>query len=101
MNGFVVMISRPAVLEKGSLAMSTRSLLVMSMIAALLSAPLSRAAETKIKPEDQLQFQQKTIQAQMTELQERMFHLAELTREMEPGDSAKLVMAVRKARDAL
>ena len=37
----------------------------------------------------------------MQELQERMFHLAELTREMEPGDSAKLIMAVRKAREAL
>jgi hypothetical protein len=71
------------------------------VILGLVFTPSARAAETKVKPEDQLQFQQKTIQAQMTELQERMFHLAELTREMEPGDSAKLIMAVRKARDAL
>jgi uncharacterized protein (DUF849 family) len=60
-----------------------------------------RADETKVSQADQLAFQQKTIQAQMQELQERMFHLAELTREMEPGDSAKLIMAVRKAREAL
>ncbi|HEX3359241.1 MAG TPA: hypothetical protein VHS31_19845 [Tepidisphaeraceae bacterium] len=71
------------------------------MTGALLISPALRADQTKVKPEDQLQFQQKTIQAQMQELQERMFHLAELTREMEPGDSAKLIMAVRKAREAL
>ena len=72
----------------------SRSVLVMSLTIALLAAPSVRAEQTKVKQEDQLSFQQKTIQAQMQELQERMFHLAELTREMEPGDSAKLIMAV-------
>ena len=63
----------------------------------LAIASAVRAEQTNVRPEDQLQFQQKTIEAQMQELQERMFHLAELTREVEPGDSAKLIMAVRKA----
>src|SRR4051812_21281027 len=68
---------------------------------ALILAAVARGEQTSVSQSDQLAFQQKTIQAQMQELQERMFHLAELTREMEPGDSAKLIMAVRKAREAL
>jgi hypothetical protein len=56
---------------------------------------------TQVTPADQIQFQQKTIQAQMKELEERMFHLAELIRATEAGDSAKLLMAVRKAREQL
>ncbi len=79
----------------------SRSLIAGLMIGALVASNAARADQTQVKPEDQLQFQQKTIEAQMQELQERMFHLAELTREMEPGDSAKLIMAVRKAREAL
>lgn len=75
--------------------------LFLVMTIAFAVAPQIRAEQSAVKPEDQLSFQQKTIQAQMQELQERMFHLAELTREMEPGDSAKLIMAVRKAREAL
>src|SRR5215203_6534589 len=50
---------------------------------------------------DQLQFQQKNAQAQMQELQERMYRLAELTREAEPDDAGRLLMAVRKAREQL
>lgn len=56
---------------------------------------------TQVTPTDQIQFQQKNIQAQMQELEERMFHLADLIREMEPGDSAKLILAVRRAREQL
>jgi len=37
----------------------------------------------------------------MEELQNRMFRLAELTREAEPDDAAKLLMAVRSARQQL
>ncbi len=48
-----------------------------------------------------MQFQQKTVEAQMQELQERMYRLAALTREAEPDDAARLVMAVRKAREDL
>lgn len=65
--------------------------------------PVCAASDSapKVAPSDQVQFQQKTIEAQMQELQERMFHLADLTRDSEPDDSARLLMAVRKAREDL
>lgn len=50
---------------------------------------------------EQITFGQKTTEAQMQELQERMFRLAELTRQSEPDDSARLLLAVRKAREEL
>jgi hypothetical protein len=50
---------------------------------------------------DQVQYTQKTVQAQMQELQDRMFRLADLTRDAEPDDSARLLMALRKAREQL
>jgi hypothetical protein len=62
------------------------------------------SAETSSQPIttiDQIQFQQTNAQAQMEELQNRMFRLAELTREAEPDDAAKLLMAVRSARQQL
>jgi len=37
----------------------------------------------------------------MQELTERMYRLGELTREAEPDDSARLLLAVRKARESL
>jgi hypothetical protein len=58
-------------------------------------------AAAKVSPADQVQFQQKTVEAQMQELQERMFHLADLTRDSEPDDSSRLLMAFRKAREDL
>src|ERR1041384_7542957 len=58
-------------------------------------------ATTQISDLDQIDFQKKNPAAQMTELQERMYRLAELTREAEPDDAAKLLMAVRKAREQL
>src|SRR5438067_10931183 len=67
----------------------------------LVSARGAGAPTTQVTPTDQIQFQQKNIQAQMQELEERMFHLADLIREMEPGDSAKLILAVRRAREQL
>src|SRR5437868_2591958 len=54
-----------------------------------------------VGPSEQLQFQQQNIQAQMRELENRMFHLAELTRQAEADDSARLLMAVRRAREQL
>jgi hypothetical protein len=54
-----------------------------------------------VKPQDQVEFRQKTVEAQMQELQERMYRLGEMTREAEPDDSARLLMAVRKAREGL
>ncbi len=85
--------------------MKNRSLLFIALIVAALAMCLVdcvRAADdSKVTPSDQLQFQQKNAQAQMQELQERMYRLAELTREAEPDDSARLLMAVRKAREQL
>jgi hypothetical protein len=54
-----------------------------------------------VTPEAQLQFQQKNAQAQMQELEERMFRLGELLRQTEAGDAAKLIMAFHKAREQL
>lgn len=65
------------------------------------SLPAATDAPPAVSPSDQIQFQQKTVKAQMQELQERMFHLADLTRDTEPDDSSRLLMAVRKAREDL
>ena len=73
---------------------------MLLLVAALPS--LAAAGDTAaVTPTDQVQFQQKNVEAQMQELQERMFHLADLTRDSEPDDSARLLMAVRKAREDL
>src|SRR6188472_2521414 len=75
------------------------ALMLLGIVTPLSAGPVGPT--TQVTPADQIQFQQKNIQAQMQELEERMFHLAELIREMEPGDSAKLIMAVRRAREQL
>jgi hypothetical protein len=54
-----------------------------------------------VTEEEKVQFQQKGVGAMMEELQERMFRLAEMIRAAEPEDSAKLLMAVRRAREQL
>ncbi len=61
----------------------------------------SIASTQPVTPEAQLQFQQKNAQAQMQELEERMFRLGELLRQTEAGDAAKLIMAFHKAREEL
>ena len=58
-------------------------------------------APSKVTPADQAQFHQKNAAAQMQELENRMFRLAELIRQTEPGDSARLLLGVRKAREQL
>jgi hypothetical protein len=76
---------------------------------AVPTAPLAttKPAETPpLKPvgtteTDRMEFTQKNVQAQMQELQERMFRLAELTKEAEPDNSTRLLLAVRKAREEL
>ena len=73
---------------------------ILTLSLALLAAP-ALAQTTQVAPVDQVQFQQQTISAQMQELQDRMFRLSELTRQLEPDDSAKLVLAVQRAREAL
>jgi hypothetical protein len=59
------------------------------------------SALTPVSDAEKLQFQQKNASAQMQELQERMFKLADLVKKTEPDDSAKLLMGVRKAREEL
>jgi len=61
----------------------------------------AQGRRSNVSPGDQLQFQQKNVAAQMQELTERMYRLGELTREAEPDDSARLLLAVRKARESL
>src|SRR5947209_3623466 len=60
------------------------------------AAPVARVSDA-----EQIEFLQKNSQAQMQALQERMFRLAELTRATEPGDSAKLILALRRSREEL
>ncbi len=50
---------------------------------------------------DKIQFTQKDVQAQMQELQDRMFHLADLSKDAEPDNATRLLLAVRKAREQL
>ena len=81
-----------------------KKLSAASLVAAFSVAPVLAASDAgapKVSPADQVQFQQKTVEAQMQELQERMFHLADLTRDTEPDDSSRLLMAFRKAREDL
>ena len=56
---------------------------------------------SRISDADQIEFLQKNVQAQMQELQDRMFRLAETTKATEPGDSAKLILALRRSREEL
>jgi hypothetical protein len=74
---------------------------LLCMLPAANALAENDATPPKVTPADQIQFQQKTVKAQMQELQERMFHLADLTRDTEPDDSSRLIMAVRKAREDL
>ena len=80
-----------------------KKIIATGLLGILAAAPAIAATDTapKVSPADQVQFQQKTVEAQMQELQERMFHLADLTRDTEPDDSSRLLMAVRKAREDL
>lgn len=85
---------------------SFRALWLAAALAALAwphSAPAAEtpAAAREVTAAEQIEFEQKKAQAHMQELQERMFRLAELTRELEPDDSARLLLAVQKAREEL
>jgi hypothetical protein len=87
----------PDVQRPGVLALV--ALLMAWCAAPVLAGPVTPT--TQVTPIDQIEFQQKNIQAQLKELEDRMFHLSQLIREMEPDDSAKLIMAVRRAREEL
>lgn len=70
-------------------------------LSAQTQAPAKDAPKPGITAAEQAQFQQKNAEAQMRELQERMYRLAELIKETEPGDASRLLLAVRKAREEL
>src|SRR2546421_11174148 len=73
-------------------------------IAAPATQPSTRPAtgpSSKVSEGEQIEFLQKNVQAQMQELQERMFRLAEMVRAAEPGDAAKLILALRRSREEL
>lgn len=72
----------------------------LSLAAGPATKPATNPA-AKIGDADQIEFLQKNVQAQMQELQERMFRLAEITKATEPGDSAKLILALRRSREEL
>jgi hypothetical protein len=55
----------------------------------------------KVMPEGELRFDQDKAQAHMRELEERMFRLADLLRQAQPDDSARLLIGVRRSRDQL
>ena len=62
------------------------------------------AADVEPKPigeHEQIQFLQDKAHANMRELEDRMFAFAELIREAQPEDSARLLLALRKARELL
>lgn len=84
--------------------MQLKTIVCGTLSCLLTLTPLARGAENvppKVSEGDQVQFQQKAVGALVGELQERMYRLAEMTREAEPEDSAKLLMAVRRAREQL
>src|SRR5258706_15844921 len=87
---------------------------VVLCLGALFCAPLCFAAPatqpatrpatgpaSKVSDAEQIEFLQKNVQAQMQELQERMFRLADMVRAAEPGDAAKLILALRRSREEL
>src|SRR5438105_14941615 len=91
-----------------------RTLPMILCVGALLCAPLCFAApgtqpatkpatgpSSKVSEAEQIEFLQKNVQAQMQELQERMYRLAEMVKATEPGDAAKLILALRRSREEL
>jgi citrate lyase gamma subunit len=55
----------------------------------------------EVAPQETIQFEQDKAQAHMRELEQRMFRLAEMIREAQPEDAARLKLGVERARDAL
>lgn len=70
----------------------------------VLFAASSLPAQEKPKevaPQETIQFEQDKAQAHMRELEQRMFRLAELIRDAQPEDAARLKLGVERARDTL
>ena len=84
--------------------MGVAFLLCAAALCCLAAGPSTKPSTqpaVKISDGEQIEFLQKNVQAQMQELQERMYRLAETTKATEPGDSAKLIMALRRSREEL
>ena len=55
----------------------------------------------EVTASDRLGFDQQQIQAEMTELEERMFRLAEALKQMEPESSSRLMLGLKFSREEL
>jgi hypothetical protein len=62
--------------------------------------PAARS-ERPVTPEEKIKFDQDKAHAHMRELEGRMFRVAELLRQTQPDDSARLLMGVARSREQL
>lgn len=67
----------------------------------MLAGVLRAADKTDITDGDKLKFDQDKVAANMRELEDRMLKLADLLRDAKPDDSARLLLGVENAREAL
>jgi hypothetical protein len=77
--------------------------LVLCCLFVLCAAASLQAQEKpkEVAPQETIQFEQDKAQAHMRELEQRMFRLAELIRDAQPEDAARLKLGVERARDTL
>jgi hypothetical protein len=80
-----VTATRPAAAEEGSAAAIN---------------PAARS-DRAVTPEEKIKFEQDKAHAHMRELEGRMFRVAELLRQTQPDDSARLLMGVTRSREQL
>jgi hypothetical protein len=62
--------------------------------------PAARS-DRPVTAEEKIKFEQDKAHAHMRELEGRMFHVAELLRQTQPDDSARLLMGVARSREQL
>ena len=63
--------------------------------------PDGERSKEEVRPSDLLGFGQEKIHAEMSELEERMFRLAEALKEMEPESSSRLMLGLKFSRQEL
>ncbi len=61
----------------------------------------SARSDRPVTPEEKIKFEQDKAHAHMRELEGRMFRVAELLRQTQPDDSARLLMGVARSREQL
>ena len=80
--------------------MSSRRILIVLWIS--ITCPLAAQEKPKeVQPQETIRFDQDKAKAHMRELEERMFRLANMIRDEQPDDSARLLMGVQRAREHL